>query len=323
MINFYTHCILENRKIISLSNYLLWWFKTRAILSTISQINLHHPHGVHCLPSSLRPHYQSQCSRPGRTVILKNSPVAPVRDFRGRMWWRPMRVRDVCFLLTDVLRCVPTGPLGSVCWPGQRAYISAALHCCLTRRRQAQKTTNFTPSVTSAPLFLILIYPWHMCEAFAHLPYFHRLRTSSHISPPYKPTLKSKQAKVQKCAQFTMVVFSSITVCLKKYPNEGKIFWTTFLFWWPCVHQNPQTKKKKKVKKINQPIVTSQWDIDTSSPFGQYAALADSDSSFLSGSTQILVKKLNPVFYLTESSKCYFWNYLGIITWIYHIRMFS
>lgn len=120
-------------------------FNTAKSTYAVLKLNQHQPHGVHCLPSSWRPHYQSQYSRPGRTVILENSSVASVRDVRGRMWWRSMRLTDVCFLLTDVLRCAPTGPLDSVCWPGQRVYISGGLHCCFTRRRRSQKTANFTP----------------------------------------------------------------------------------------------------------------------------------------------------------------------------------
>lgn len=135
---------------------------------TMCQLNLHQPHNVLCLPSSWRPHYQSQCSRPGRTVILKNSPAAPMRDVRGRMWWPPIEgdgPTDVCFLLTDVLRCELTGPLGSVYWPGQRAYITGGLHCCLTRRRRTQKTTNLYPSGTSAPSFFLLHFNLSLTHA--------------------------------------------------------------------------------------------------------------------------------------------------------------
>lgn len=86
-----------------------------------------------------------------RTVILKNSTVAPVRDVRGRMW-AALRVRDVCFLLTDLLCCVSIAPLGLKDWPGQRVYISGRLHCCLTRGWQVGKAQTL-PSFDLSALF--------------------------------------------------------------------------------------------------------------------------------------------------------------------------
>lgn len=84
---------------------------------------------------------------------------------------------DVCFLLTDVLRCVPTGPLGSVYWPGT-AHLHHRRPSLLFDKKTASagKTTNFSPLWPQHRLFfsshfnLSLTHAEGICT-FVLLPY--------------------------------------------------------------------------------------------------------------------------------------------------------